>query len=109
MGLEGCQRLMQFTQLLWCGLRRGIRVERGTRSALAVDGRENRRWGRDTERHENGPVLRRVLVVDRPHRLGNAERRKEGRRCRAAQKVALEHVGSIVERCGHDAGLLEDG
>ena len=109
MRLEGCQRLVQFTQLLRCGLRRGMPAERGALSALVVDGRENRRRVRDTERHEGSFALLRVHAVIRPRRLGNAERRTEGRRCRSVQKVALELVGRVVERYGHDAGLLKDG
>ena len=70
MGSEGFQRLMQFTQLLWCGLRRGMRVERGARFALVVDGDENCHWFRDAVCHGDGCAQR---------RLDNAEHRAEGR------------------------------
>ena len=94
-GLEGCQRLMQFTHLLWCGLRRGI-AERGARMALAVDGRENRRWGVDAERHKESSALL-CVVVRRPRRLVNADRRAEVRRGPCPQKTAHEVLGNVVE------------
>ena len=110
MGLEGCQRLVQFMQLLWCGLR----VIRVTPMALEEDGHENRFWGRDAERHEDGCALLRVKAVIRPRRLGNAERRTEGRRCLIVHKVVLELFCSAEEESGFfgfvlEEGLLEDG
>ena len=104
MGLEGCQRLVQFiTEMPPSG---SYLV---TPMALEEDGHENRFWGRDAERHEDGCALLRVKAVIRPRRLGNAERRTEGKRRRYVQKVALELVGRVFEKYGYGAGLLEDG
>ena len=69
-----------------------------------VYGRENRCWSRDAERHEDGFALLRVGHVGtvgprtglRLRRLGNAERRTEGRRCLFVHKVARELLGSLV-------------
>ena len=110
MGLEGCQRLMQFTHLLWCG-RRVVKV---IPSAQAEDGHENRPWGRDAERHEDGYTLLRGKAAIRPRRLGNAERRTEGRRCLIVHKVVLELFCGAEEESGFfgfvlEEGLLEDG
>ena len=108
MGLEGFQRLVQFMKLLWCGLR----VVRATPMALEEDGHENRFWGRDAERHEDGCVLLRVKAAIRPRRLGNAERRTEGRRCLFVHKVAREPLGSLADHVWEvvlDVGILEDG
>ena len=112
MGLEGCQRLMQFTHLLWFG--RLTAKERVTVCGLAVDGHENRTWGRDAERHEDGCALLLVEAVIRPRRLGNAERRTKGRRCPRVYEVAVELIGSVVEESVEsgfvlEEGLLEDG
>ena len=104
MGLEGCQRLMQFTHLLWCG-RRVVKV---IPSAQAEDGHENRPWGRDAERHEDGYTLLRGKAVIRPRRLGNAERRTEGRRCLIAQKVVHELIGSVEEEYVFVGYVLEE-
>ena len=111
MGLEGCQRLVQFMQV-----RRGNRVVRVTPMALEEDGHENRFWGRDAERHEDGcalgkAVLLRVKAVIRPRRLGNAECRTKGRRCLRVYEVVPELIGNVAEESGFvlGEGLLEDG
>ena len=64
--------------------------------ALAVDGRENRRWGGDAERHEDSPALLCAAVLS-PRRLVNAKRRTEVRRCLCHQKAAHELLGNVVK------------
>ena len=107
MGLEGCQRLVQFiTEMPPSG---SYLV-----TPMALEEVENRFWGRDAERHEDGCALLRVKAVIRPRRLGNAERRTEGRRCLIVHKVVLELFCSAEEESGFfgfvlEEGLLEDG